>query len=152
MFVFVFRVSVCICVCVCVCEWSCLCEFTLVSGPGLGWRYTATSGPRTKPRNACAGVHPLMHTLGVSSTRGHLRASLISCFYQFGRAEHDSLAEWSKALASGASPQGRGFEPHSCHWHVSSKHNSRTLYSSTHVLAEGLGLVPGYLCMAPCHM
>jgi hypothetical protein len=28
---------------------------------------------------------------------------------------HDSLAEWSKALASGASPQGRGFEPHSCH-------------------------------------
>ena len=28
--------------------------------------------------------------------------------------EQDSLAEWSKALASGASPQGRGFEPHSC--------------------------------------
>ena len=27
----------------------------------------------------------------------------------------DSLAEWSKALASGASPQGRGLEPHSCH-------------------------------------
>ena len=26
----------------------------------------------------------------------------------------DGLAEWSKALASGASPQGRGFEPHSC--------------------------------------
>ena len=28
----------------------------------------------------------------------------------------DSLAEWSKALASGASPKGRGFEPHSCHF------------------------------------
>ena len=27
----------------------------------------------------------------------------------------DSLAEWSKALAPGASPQRRGFEPHSCH-------------------------------------
>ena len=27
----------------------------------------------------------------------------------------DSLAEWSKALALGASPQGHGFEPHSCH-------------------------------------
>ena len=27
---------------------------------------------------------------------------------------HDSLAEWSKALASGASPQGCGLEPHSC--------------------------------------
>ena len=31
-------------------------------------------------------------------------------------SEHDSLAEWSKALASGASPQGRGLEPHSCHF------------------------------------
>merc|ERR1712242_82575 len=29
-------------------------------------------------------------------------------------ASQDSLAEWSKALASGASPQGHGFEPHSC--------------------------------------
>ena len=27
----------------------------------------------------------------------------------------DSLVEWSKALAPGASSQGRGFEPHSCH-------------------------------------
>ncbi len=27
----------------------------------------------------------------------------------------DSLAEWSKALTPGTSPQGRGFEPHSCH-------------------------------------
>ena len=35
------------------------------------------------------------------------------CFAR--RKKHDSLAEWSKALASGASPQGRGFEPHSCH-------------------------------------
>ena len=26
----------------------------------------------------------------------------------------DSLAEWSKALAPGASPQGRGLEAHSC--------------------------------------
>ena len=32
------------------------------------------------------------------------------------RLPQDSLAEWSKALASGASPQGRGFEPHSCHF------------------------------------
>ena len=30
----------------------------------------------------------------------------------------DSLAEWSKALAPGASPKGRGFEPHSCHFHI----------------------------------
>ena len=27
----------------------------------------------------------------------------------------DSLAEWFKALASGASPSGRGLEPRSCH-------------------------------------
>ena len=31
------------------------------------------------------------------------------------RLGSDSLAEWSKALAQGASPQGRGLEPHSCH-------------------------------------
>ena len=46
-----------------------------------------------------------------------------SCFWvcvwqlcsHIGRAYQDSLAEWSKALAQGASPQGRGLEPHSCH-------------------------------------
>ena len=32
-----------------------------------------------------------------------------------GACVHDSLAEWSTAMASGASPQGRGFETHSCH-------------------------------------
>ena len=31
------------------------------------------------------------------------------------KVDDDSLAEWSKALASGASPQGRGFEPHCRH-------------------------------------
>ena len=34
------------------------------------------------------------------------------------RQSNDSLAEWSKVLASGASPQGRGFEPHSCHFQL----------------------------------
>ena len=36
----------------------------------------------------------------------------------------DSLAEWSKALASGASPQGRGFEPHSCHSFAPGQHQA----------------------------
>ena len=39
----------------------------------------------------------------------------------------DSLAEWSKALAPGASPQGRGLEPHSCQscaWRVMSVRRS----------------------------
>ena len=39
----------------------------------------------------------------------------LACSTRYVLARHDSLAEWSKALASGASPQGRGFEPHS--WH-----------------------------------
>ena len=30
--------------------------------------------------------------------------------------KHDSLAERSKAVAQGAIPKGRGFEPHSCHF------------------------------------
>ena len=29
---------------------------------------------------------------------------------------HDSLAERSKAVAQGAIPKGRGFEPHRCHF------------------------------------
>ena len=28
----------------------------------------------------------------------------------------DALAEWSKAVAQGASPKGRGFKPHKCHF------------------------------------
>ena len=44
---------------------------------------------------------------------GHPRAAAV--WQPAGAAQQDSLAEWSKALASGASPQGRGFEPHSCH-------------------------------------
>ena len=42
-------------------------------------------------------------------------ANLPCCLELCDLCCHDSLAEWSKALASGASPQGRGFEPHSCH-------------------------------------
>ena len=42
----------------------------------------------------------------------------------FSSCKQDSLAEWSKALASGASPQGRGFEPHSCHFHTPSKYET----------------------------
>ena len=43
--------------------------------------------------------------------------SVLHCMHYFWWARcQDSLAEWSKALASGASPQGRGFEPHSCHF------------------------------------
>ena len=45
-----------------------------------------------------------------------------------GGRHQDSLAEWSKALAQGASPQGRGFEPHSCHFRTWMSH--RTLFAS----------------------
>ena len=39
------------------------------------------------------------------------------------------MAEWSKAVASGATPQGRGFEPHSC--------QSRLVESSCAATAKG---------------
>ena len=32
----------------------------------------------------------------------------------FAKFVRDSVAEWSKALRSGRSPKGRGFEPHRC--------------------------------------
>ena len=46
---------------------------------------------------------------------------------KFSVVFQDSLAEWSKALAPGASPQGRGFEPHSCHFPMRSCHASDSL-------------------------
>ena len=45
----------------------------------------------------------------------------LECSTRYVLVSHDSLAEWSKALASGASPQGRGFEPHSCHCSTSAR-------------------------------
>jgi hypothetical protein len=39
----------------------------------------------------------------------------------------DGLAEWSKALASGASPQGRGFEPHSRHMNTCMKKHAQPI-------------------------
>ena len=49
------------------------------------------------------------------------RSVLLGDITEGRSARQDSLAEWSKALAQGASPQGRGLEPHSCHltlgWH-----------------------------------
>ena len=44
-----------------------------------------------------------------------LRAARAATWAAHHPLSHDSLAEWSKALASGASPKGRGFESHRCH-------------------------------------
>ena len=48
--------------------------------------------------------------------RGRGERNLITCSQTVITINNDSLDEWSKALAQGASPQGRGFEPHSCHF------------------------------------
>ena len=58
------------------------------------------------------GSNPTAVTSSQLESRKHRRSSADD---QSTIARRDSLAEWSKALASGASPKGRGFEPHSCH-------------------------------------
>ena len=50
----------------------------------------------------------LGHTVDRASA---LRLSGAIAKHLSSSCKQDSLAEWSKALASGASPQGRGFEP-----------------------------------------
>ena len=40
-------------------------------------------------------------------------------------AAQDNLAEQSKAVAKGAIPQGRGFEPHSCHLATVNNHTRK---------------------------
>ena len=61
-----------------------------------------------------------------------LRISLGIPLRRKGLGHQGSLAERSKALASGASPKGREFESHSCHfWHApllaeADRHQTRT--------------------------
>ena len=60
--------------------------------------------------------------------------------------DHDSLAEWSKALAQGASPQGRGREPHSYHLHA----RSCALRSKRMTMAGFKPAIPG--SVGRCHI
>ena len=68
--------------------------------------------------------------LGLSSGLGERRGLAVSSAWPAQKAEEsheaastfllvllasDSLTEWSKAVAPGAIPKGRGLEPHSCH-------------------------------------
>jgi hypothetical protein len=68
----------------------------------------------------CSGITSALHAEGPGFNPQcvHLRQrGLGGGAVAFAIAQcYDSLAEWSKALAQGASPQGRGFEPHSCHF------------------------------------
>ena len=52
--------------------------------------------------------------------KGRIHSKAVLCFCNRSAEERstDSLAEWSKALAPGASPKGRGFEPRSCHFQI----------------------------------
>ena len=50
----------------------------------------------------------------VACSRAAAFCALVLCRLPIA-LKQDSLAERSKAVAQGAIPQGRGFEPHSCH-------------------------------------
>ena len=65
----------------------------------------------------------------------------------------DSLAEWSKALASGASPKGRGFEPHSCHLvKVSTmRRDIGNALIAVHTILPQLLAAEGTSCHRPCY-
>ena len=55
------------------------------------------------------------HAINLLPNRLHVQTLSSVDFHDDVSCTHDSLAERSKALAQGASPKGRGFEPHSCH-------------------------------------
>ncbi len=71
-------------------------------------RWQAASGAAKRPTSP----PKLPHTEAAARVAAAPRSTPRS---QHAQLTRDSLAEWSKALAQGASPQGRGFEPHSCH-------------------------------------
>ena len=69
---------------------------------------------------ACEGLHRLTpwccRTTGAApKTRTPLTPHLPPLHPALRHHRQDALAEWSKALAQGASPKGRGFEPHRRH-------------------------------------
>ena len=71
--------------------------------------------PPTVRRQTCMGVVCCARNWRHCCTPTLACSQLYFLEWHRARSRHDSLAEWSKALASGASPQGRGLEPHSCH-------------------------------------
>ena len=50
------------------------------------------------------------HKLGLWAERPSIKLAGTCIWVMLVGTRQDSLAEWSKALAQGASPQGRGFE------------------------------------------
>ena len=70
--------------------------------------------PPTVRRQTCMGVVCCARNWRHCCTPTLACSQLYFLEWHRARSRHDSLAEWSKALASGASPQRRGFEPHSC--------------------------------------
>ena len=103
----------------------------------------STRGLLTAPEDATPKIHLPVGTrficqLEICSPRQRMRRQRPTCLWEHASSskqdmfaisstslcKQDSLAEWSKALASGASPQGRGFEPHSCHVRIPYKHQT----------------------------
>ena len=85
----------------------------------LWWIYKCSGELPRVPRRPHASTQRRRRVAAVQACLGRcskrLRAASAPNAATHPPHEHDSLAEWSKALASGASPKGRGFEPHSCH-------------------------------------
>ena len=65
---------------------------------------------------SCEGCSSEIVKMGLQSCEGCSSEIVQMGGRVHGKDSRDSLAEWSKALASGASPEGRGLEPHSCHF------------------------------------
>ena len=85
----------------------------------LWWIYKCSGELPRVPRRPHASTQRRRRVAAVQACLGRcskrLRAASAPNAATHPPHEHDSLAEWSKALASGASPKGRGFESHRCH-------------------------------------
>ena len=73
---------------------------------------------------------PLLHPFSLPPWLS-LPALLLKPTPHWPKVTVDNVAEWSKALASGASPQGRGFESHCCHTFLLSKVNIYILINNS---------------------
>ena len=91
------------------------------SGDRVTLHTPANEDETAERQGSCLRGPAPSHALVLSNNRRcskpalHLHPTSLLFTQHYATNRQDALAEWSKALAQGASPKGRGFEPHRRH-------------------------------------
>ena len=107
-------VHVCACACVCLCSGVCVCVCARVFARALN--HVALQHHERVPQHLTTEYQVLCFPRRVVATCSiHALWVLRRVINRCVLIDHDSLAKRRKAMAQGATTQGRGFEPRRCH-------------------------------------